>query len=394
MNGTMDGNAWTGSVENIYSQVANSWDKAKQEMGTVNLLVTGKTGSGKSTLINAVFRKEMARAGIGRPVTQETKLYEDPDLPLRIYDTKGLELGSSTQAETMAGIRELIREKWKTRDENQFIHAIWYCVNCGTNRVEEKELEWINSLCAMGEAGVPVIVVLTQVFRKKVAKELEEVIDRELAGKPFYEGCFPLLAVADEEDPEKHPAFGLNDLVEKTYLVIPNSRKAAFVNAQGVSIDAKAEAARKYIKGYILSSFGTGFAPLPLSDAPLLIANEIAMCTHMTAIFGIALDEKLIASIVTALVGVSAATIGGKTAVSGIMKLIPGPGTILGGIVSGMTAATLTAALGQVYIAVLEQIARGQLKKEDLNSETFKDQLRQMMKAEMDRKAKPKTAEK
>ena len=76
------------------------------------------------------------------------------------------------------------------------------------------------------------------------------------------------------------------------------------------------------------------------------------------------------------------------------MKLIPGPGTILGGIVSGMTAATLTAALGQVYIAVLEQIARGQLKKEDLNSETFKDQLRQMMKAEMDRKAKPKTAEK
>lgn len=184
MNGTMDGNVWTGSMENICSQVASTWDKAKREMGTVNLLVTGKTGSGKSTLINSVFRKEMARSGIGKPVTQETKLYEDPDLPLRIYDTKGLELGGSTQTETMAGIRELIREKWKTGDENQFIHAVWYCINCGSNRVEEKELEWIRSLCAMGEAGVPVIVVLTQTFRKTVAEKLEEVIDRELAGKP------------------------------------------------------------------------------------------------------------------------------------------------------------------------------------------------------------------
>ena len=68
------------------------------------------------------------------------------------------------------------------------------------------------------------------------------------------------------------------------------------------------------------------------------------MCAHMTVIFGITLDEKLIAGIVTALVGVSAATVTGKTAVSGIMKLVPVAGTILGGIVSGMTAAALTAA--------------------------------------------------
>lgn len=147
------------------------------------------------------------------------------------------------------------------------------------------------------------------------------------------------------------------------------------------------------MKRYILSSFGTGFAPLPLSDAPLLITNEAAMCAHMTVIFGITLDEKLIAGIVTALVGVSAATVTGKTAVSGIMKLVPVAGTILGGIVSGMTAAALTAALGEVYITVLELIARGQLKKEDLNSDAFREQLRQMMKAEMDRVMKRKSAE-
>ena len=50
-----------------------------------------------------------------------------------------------------------------------------------------------------------------------------------------------------------------------------------------------------------------------------------------------------------------------------------------------MTAATLTGALGEVYITVLEQIAKGQLKKENLDSDAFKAQLREMMKAQMER---------
>lgn len=383
MNGGMDGTAWTGSTADIYNQVVSSWEKAKKDLRKVNLLVTGKTGAGKSTLVNAVFRKEVARTGTGMPVTQATKLYEDPDLPLRIYDTKGLEMGSRTQTETMEEIRGLITEKWKSRSEDQFIHAVWYCVNCGSNRVEEKELEWIRSLCTMGEAGVPVIVALTQAFRKKAALSLEEVIDQELAGTPFYRGCIPILAAADEEDPEGHPAFGLIDLVEATYRAIPDSRQAAFINAQGVNIDAKVKAAKKYLKGYVASAFGTGFAPLPLSDAPLLIANETAMCARITAVFGIDIDEVMLSGIVTALIGIPAVTIGGKAIVSGALKLIPGVGTILGGLISGLTAAALTTALGEVYITVLEQIARGQLKKEDIMSDAFKDRLRQMMAEKM-----------
>lgn len=385
MSGKMDGTAWTGSTADIYNQVVSSWEKAKGSLRKVNLLVTGKTGAGKSTLINAVFRKEVARTGIGQSVTQATKLYEDPDLPLRIYDTKGLEMGGETQAETMEEICGLITEKWKSGNEDQFIHAVWYCVNCGSNRVEETELRWINRLCTMGEAGVPVIVVLTQAFRKHTAGELEKAIDRELAGKPFYRGCIPILAVADEEDPEGHPAFGLNDLVEATFHAIPESRQAAFINAQGVNIDVKVQAAKKYLRGYVGSAFATGFAPLPLSDAPLLIANEAAMCAHITAIFGIDLDEVMLSGIVTTLIGIPAVTAGGKAIVSGALKLIPGAGTLLGGMISGLTAAALTAALGQVYITVLEQVARGQLKKEDLGSEAFQEELRRMMEAEMGR---------
>ena len=54
----------------------NMHDKIKEEqskMGKVNILIAGKTGVGKSTLVNAVFGKTVATTGTGRPVTDEIR---------------------------------------------------------------------------------------------------------------------------------------------------------------------------------------------------------------------------------------------------------------------------------------------------------------------------------
>lgn len=376
---------YTYSEQDIFSKVLKQWEQAVQDMGHVNLLVTGKTGAGKSTLINAVFRSEDAGTGVGQPVTKSTRCYEDDELPLRIYDTKGLELSANAQSETLREIQDLIQEKWKKGNQDELIHAIWYCVNSGTNRVEDTELEWIKTLCSLGEVGVPVIVIITQAFRQGVANALQNTIEDAIGGQSWYKGCYVLLAKADEEDPSGHPAFGLEELVKATFQIIPDSAKKAFVNAQGISIDLKVKTAQKYLMGYIGSAAATGAAPIPFSDAPLLIANEIAMCTHLTAVFGMKLEKATIVGIATALIGVPAATIAGKSIVSGVIKLIPGVGTVLGGVVSGGTAALITAALGRTYITVLELIARGELKQEDWNTDAFKEKIREMMRSELDK---------
>ena len=53
-----------------------------EKLGHANILVIGQTGVGKSTLINAIFRKPLADARIGRPVTKVVERFEDPDVPV------------------------------------------------------------------------------------------------------------------------------------------------------------------------------------------------------------------------------------------------------------------------------------------------------------------------
>ena len=53
--------------------IKQALEEALRERGHVNILIAGRTGVGKSTLINAVFQGNLATTGQGKPVTQETR---------------------------------------------------------------------------------------------------------------------------------------------------------------------------------------------------------------------------------------------------------------------------------------------------------------------------------
>ncbi|ENY8893236.1 YcjF family protein [Clostridioides difficile] len=364
------------------SETIKKFQSDLENMDKVNILVVGKTGVGKSTLINNIFREELAETGIGRPVTQHLKKISKEGLPINLYDTKGLELEEDVQEtikkEILDEIENCNRNSLERNDKSELMHVCWYCINTSVARCEETDIKWINEL----SEKIPVIVVLTQGFPRKKARELKSSIDDlNLNCK----NVIPVLAeqLVEEEDEIVIKSYGLDKLVEVTYQVIPKEVKKAFVNVQKVDIKKKVEKSRKWVLGYVGGSGAIGFSPIPFSDAPLLATAQVAMISHITVIFGLQVDKALLTAIVSSIGGVTSATLLGKTLVSNILKFIPGAGTIAGGAISGSVAALTTTALGMAYISVLEYILNENMKGNEVNNteiaekmkDAYKDQL-------------------
>ncbi len=68
--------------------------KETTQMPFMNILLMGGTGVGKSSLINALFGKEIAKAGVGKPITQHLEKFIDEKKGLILWDTKGIEAAS------------------------------------------------------------------------------------------------------------------------------------------------------------------------------------------------------------------------------------------------------------------------------------------------------------
>src|SRR6478609_8374677 len=75
-----------------------AWKDKSEEIGRFNLAIFGKTGVGKSTLVNAIFRADSAQPGIGEPVTRAEPLYLHQSGTLGVLDTRGLEVGKDNEA--------------------------------------------------------------------------------------------------------------------------------------------------------------------------------------------------------------------------------------------------------------------------------------------------------
>lgn len=335
------------SKYNMIQEILEKTEAEVEKMPPVNILIAGKTGVGKSTLINNVFREKLADTGIGKPVTKHLRRITKEGIPIVLYDTRGLELQEKIQKQVMREIFDLVEQNKNSREA---IHAVYYCIQANSSRIEDTEIELIKEISEI----LPVILVLTQSIGKP-ADEFSRYLENM---------NLPVAAVQNVmsepyeiSDDYVIPRFGLKQLIEKTLQLIPKESREAFNNAQQADIERKAKAARRWASRYVATTFGVGFAPIPFSDASLLVPMQVTLLAHITAIFGISLDKSTIVSIIAAVGGTGSATMIGKTVVANAFKFIPGAGTIIGGIISGTTASIVTSALALSYIEVLSIIA-------------------------------------
>lgn len=371
------------NTDQVAQQCIDAINQKIKNLKKLNIIVLGKSGVGKSTLINSLFRGKFADTGLGRPVTQSVKKIEKEGFPLAIYDTPGFELSRDQQNSVKDEVMEIINKGLSSKDINQAIHCIWYCINVGGNRTfDESELKWLRGLTESNKVTqVPIIVVLTQSCPKKKAAEMKNLVERENLD---IVKVVPVLAQdMDFDDEYVARAFGLDTLVEVMSAALPSELQDTLQNMQKVSLESKKKMSQAAVATAVAAAAATGASPIPFSDAALLIPVQVSMIAGITAIFGLDISKSFLTAFVSSTIGTAGATVLGKTAVSNLLKMIPGVGTVAGGAISGSTAGLLTAALGEAYIGIMEMVFKGDMKMEDLYSEDGKNKMQDIFKKEL-----------
>ncbi len=347
--------ASSGTPDLTQGQVEGMFEKRLAEafaaLGCFNLAVFGKTGVGKSTLVNAVFGRDVAATGVGSPVTRGLVYYRHPDGFLGVYDSEGFETGTSGDA-IVAGLRRLVADH-RTRPIHEQIHAVWYLVRWSDRRFERAQEQFVR---ALAELGLPVIIVMTQVPSRDgevhpEAREFAEYIESlQLPIRP--RGLVVLTNALS--DPFTHsPVFGLQTLLDDTYEVIPEVVASALTAAQVLDIGRKKKAVAAIINQAVVVAAGVGATPIPFADAALLVPNQVTMIARITAAYGLPPSRSTALATAGSVVLTGGATMAGRYAVTSLLKLVPG-GTMVGSAISATVAGSLTKAVGHAWARVCE----------------------------------------
>ncbi|MFD1393865.1 YcjF family protein [Lacticaseibacillus jixianensis] len=345
-----------------------AFEQVKAQFGNlekVNIVVAGKSGVGKSTLINATFGERLAETGMGKPVTDHIKLIEKPDFPVRIYDTVGFELGQFAQWKSVNTIHKLIKRAKKTDTVADDIHCLWYCIAATGGRIDGKEQKFIKFFL---DQKIPVILVLT----KAIAPDMADALSASLHKIPVFKDL-PTVNVLAEETAGM-AAFGIDQLVTLTADILPEALQQSFAYSQRPDFQMKRKLAGKIIAGTTLANFGTGFIPLDFADAPVMMAAESNMLYQITGIYQVALDKHQIETVLASIGGIFGAQYLGVTTAKTLLKLIPGVG-IATSAISGTVAGTVTVALGYAYVELMEMVVTGKLDVSGMMPEEIRDQL-------------------
>jgi len=170
-----------------------------------NILVVGRTGAGKSSLINYLAGQKVAEVGVGRPVTSVDDLNsyccDFMGVPIRLFDSWGIEVDKT--------------EDWKRRtlkilkdngdfsdDDAAWFHTVVYCISAVNGRVEPIDQTMIRYF---QQESFSVVVALTNADRTadEDMKKVEAGLGRETVVTQISSGGRTRYGVSEQFGKEK-----------------------------------------------------------------------------------------------------------------------------------------------------------------------------------------------
>ena len=157
-------------INNVVENTAKEKIMSNNDELTLNLLILGKTGVGKSSLLNALVGKEVEETrSASKPVTKRGIFPHEAEIDGKkviIHDSWGLEVGKDEEWEKI--IKDALNEKGIDKDIKDWFHSVTYCIQAGGDRIEDFDLKMIKQFI---DEKYNVIVALTKADQINEEKE-------------------------------------------------------------------------------------------------------------------------------------------------------------------------------------------------------------------------------
>ncbi|KAH7277889.1 hypothetical protein KP509_38G013700 [Ceratopteris richardii] len=184
-------------LENVYERLIAQKEQMKEQFRkasqSVHILVVGRSGSGRSTLIRLLLGdkrpRSMSRGDIGNQDIVTEWRYPDPSPQLVIHDSSGIDVDGKQQ---IADIKKFLDARLATGVEfAERVHAVWYVFNAVDNqKCEDGGL--LKLLCDYGSKELPLLLIMTH-------NDIAEKLEHRIYGEDFWQ----LLEKVEDEERRK-----------------------------------------------------------------------------------------------------------------------------------------------------------------------------------------------
>lgn len=311
------------------------------------IILAGKTGVGKSSIINALLGEEVCEIGVIPTTKDEQEItWATPQGEMLIVDFPGFGEAEKAAETYDQNIQDIAASKG---------HLLLLVIKADDRALEEESL-FLEKWQKANIDQIPTLIVVNQIDKMKPTRDWEpQTLNLDLPSTEKETNIttylryvssltnfshLPLIPLsAGEFSEDEANQYGVSQLIEAIFEALPESARTDFARlAKEKEIREKQAVA--IIKKYSATAFGIVLAnPIPIADAVPLSALQILMIIHLGRLYNVKITKGVAAALASA-IGTSLA---GRAAFQLLISAIPG----LKNLAGPPLAASLTYTIGR-----------------------------------------------